>query len=55
VGLILSVIGVIGRMDPMEIFWEVVPYKLVLIAVLLAITYYAPLTLWLPGLMMPAN
>jgi tripartite ATP-independent transporter DctM subunit len=55
VGLILSVVGVIGRIDPMAIFRDLVPYKIVLLLVLLAITYYPPLTLWLPRLLMPGT
>jgi C4-dicarboxylate transporter DctM subunit len=52
VGLVLSVVGVIGRVDPMELFWEVLPYKVVLILVLLLLTYWPALTVWLPTLVM---
>jgi TRAP-type C4-dicarboxylate transport system permease large subunit len=50
VGLILSVVGVVGRIDPLKFFGDLVPYLVVLFAVLLAITYVPALTLWLPRL-----
>jgi tripartite ATP-independent transporter DctM subunit len=50
VGLILSVVGVVGRIDPLKFFGDLVPYLMVLFAVLLAITYVPALTLWLPRL-----
>jgi TRAP-type C4-dicarboxylate transport system permease large subunit len=52
VGLVLSVVGVIGRIDPMEMFWDVLPYKIALILVLLLLTYLPALTLFLPNLVM---
>jgi tripartite ATP-independent transporter DctM subunit len=52
VGLVLSVVGVIGRIDPMEMFWDVLPYKIALILVLLLLTYWPALTLFLPNLVM---
>jgi len=52
VGLVLSVVGVIGRIDPMELFWEILPYKITLILVLLLLTYWPALTTWLPTMLM---
>jgi tripartite ATP-independent transporter DctM subunit len=52
VGLVLSVVGVIGRIDPMDMFWDVLPYKIALILVLLLLTYWPALTLFLPNLVM---
>ncbi len=54
VGLILSVVGVIGRIDPMEIFKELWPYMAVLTLVLLLVTYIPWLSLWLPRLFFAA-
>lgn len=54
VGLILSVVGVIGRIDPMEIFKELWPYMAVLVFVLLLVTYVPALSLWLPRLFFAA-
>jgi tripartite ATP-independent transporter DctM subunit len=50
VGLILSVVGVVGRIDPLKFFGDLVPYLAVLFVVLMAITYVPALTLWLPRL-----
>ncbi|MSP88700.1 MAG: TRAP transporter large permease [Alphaproteobacteria bacterium] len=55
VGLILNVVGVIARADPMEVFWECLPYMAVLILVLLAVTYIPAITLWLPNLLLPSS
>jgi len=53
VGLILNVVGVIARLDPMEIFWDVLPYMAVLILVLMLVTYVPAISLWLPSLFFP--
>ena len=53
VGLILNVVAVIGRTDVMRVFWEVIPYKIVLIVVLFVVTYVPIISLWLPRLVMP--
>lgn len=52
VGLVLAVLGVIAKLDPMQIFWEVLPYKIVLILLLLMFTYVPIISLWLPALLM---
>ena len=53
VGLILTVVGVIGRSDVMAIFRAAVPYIATLFLVLLAITFVPPIVLWLPNLLLP--
>jgi tripartite ATP-independent transporter DctM subunit len=53
VGLILNVVALIGRTDVMRVFWEVIPYKIVLIIVLFVVTYVPIISLWLPRLLMP--
>ena len=52
VGLILNVVGVIARVDPMDVFREILPYLAVLAAVLLLVTYVPWLSLWLPRVIM---
>jgi len=52
VGIILNVVGVIGRIDPMAVFWDMLPYLAVLTAVLMLVTYWPALSLWLPRLLM---
>lgn len=52
VGLILNVVGVIARVDPMVIFRDMLPYFAVLMVVLLIVTYVPDLSLWLPRLIM---
>ncbi len=48
IGLNLFVISAIGGVGVIEIFLEAIPYFLVLVGVLLLITYWPDLTLWLP-------
>lgn len=50
IGLNLFVISAIGKVGVIEIFREAIPYFVVLVGVLLLITYWPGLTLWLPGL-----
>jgi tripartite ATP-independent transporter DctM subunit len=52
VGLILNVVGLIARVDPMAVFRDMLPYLAVLFAVLLLITYVPGISLWLPALFM---
>jgi tripartite ATP-independent transporter DctM subunit len=52
VGLILNVVGLIARIDPMAVFRDMLPYLAVLFAVLLLITYVPAISLWLPSLFM---
>jgi C4-dicarboxylate transporter DctM subunit len=52
VGLILNVVGLIARVDPMAVFRDMLPYLAVLFAVLLLITYVPAISLWLPSLFM---
>jgi tripartite ATP-independent transporter DctM subunit len=52
VGLILNVVGVIARVDPMAVFRDILPYLAVLAAVLLLVTYVPWLSLWLPRVIM---
>ncbi len=52
VGIILNVVGVIGRVDPMAVFWDILPYLAVLTFVLLLVTYWPALSLWLPRALM---
>ncbi len=52
VGLILNVVGVIARVDPMAVFRDILPYLAVLFAVLLLVTYVPWLSLWLPRVIM---
>lgn len=48
IGLNLFVISAISGVGVIEIFREAIPYFLVLVGVLLLITYWPDLTLWLP-------
>ncbi len=52
VGLILNVVGVIARVDPMVVFRDMTPYLVVLFGVLLLLTYVPWFSLWLPNLLM---
>lgn len=52
VGLILNIVGVIARVDPILVFRDMLPYLAVLAVVLLAVTYVPALSLWLPRLIM---
>jgi tripartite ATP-independent transporter DctM subunit len=52
VGLILNVVGLIARVDPMLVFKDMLPYLALLFTVLLVITYVPQISLWLPGLLM---
>lgn len=52
VGIILNVVGVIGRVDPMDVFWDLIPYLAVLTLVLMMVTYWPALSLWLPSILM---
>lgn len=53
VGLILSVVCVIGRVDIMRVFRDAVPYFCMLVAVLLLVTYVPATVTWLPNLLLP--
>ncbi len=53
VGLILSVVCVIGRVDIMDVFRDVLPYMAMLTAVLLLVTYVPATVTWLPNLLLP--
>jgi len=53
VGLILSVVCVIGRVDIIDVFRDALPYMVVLVGVLLLITYVPALVTWLPSLLLP--
>ena len=53
IGLNLFVLSSIGKEDVMTIFRYAIPYFLVLVVVLLAITYIPVLTLYLPHLVYP--
>ena len=55
IGLNLFVISAIGGVEVIQIFKEAVPYFIVLVLVLIAITYIPMLTLFLPGLLFPAS
>lgn len=50
VGIILNVVGVVARLDPMEVFKDMWPYLAVLFGVLMLVTYVPALSLWLPRL-----
>lgn len=52
VGLILNVVGVVARVDPMTIFKDMIPYLVVLFGVLMLLTYVPWFSLWLPNLLM---
>jgi len=51
IGLNLFVLSVIGGVDVISIFRAALPYFAVLVLVLLLITYFPALTLWIPTLM----
>ncbi len=53
IGLNLFVMSTIGGVEVLSIFRRAIPYFIVLIAVLLAITYIPVLTLYLPNLVYP--
>jgi tripartite ATP-independent transporter DctM subunit len=53
VGLILSVVCVIGRVDIMDVFHDALPYMAMLTAVLLLVTYVPATVTWLPNLLLP--
>ncbi|MCC7425766.1 MAG: TRAP transporter large permease [Alphaproteobacteria bacterium] len=53
VGLILSVVCVIGRVEVMAVFRDAMPYMIVLVGVLLLVTYVPAVVTWLPNYMMP--
>jgi tripartite ATP-independent transporter DctM subunit len=48
VGIILNVVGVVARLDPMQVFKDLWPYLVVLFGVLMLVTYVPALSLWLP-------
>ncbi len=54
IGLNLFVISAIGGVEVIQIFKQAVPYFIVLVLVLIAITYIPMLTLYLPSLIFPA-
>jgi tripartite ATP-independent transporter DctM subunit len=54
IGLNLFVISAIGGVGVIEIFRAAIPYFFVLVAVLMLITYFPGLTLWLPRLFFAA-
>jgi tripartite ATP-independent transporter DctM subunit len=53
VGLILSVVCVIGRVQIMDVFRDALPYMAMLVAVLLMVTYIPATVTWLPNLLLP--
>jgi tripartite ATP-independent transporter DctM subunit len=52
VGMNLFVVSAIGRVDMMKVFFQAIPYMLLLLVVLLALTYIPQLSLFLPNLVM---
>ena len=52
VGLILNVVGVIARVDPMAVFRDILPYLAVLFGSCCWSPTWPAISLWLPGLLM---
>ena len=52
VGMNLFVVSAIGRTEPMRVFFQAIPYMLLLLGVLVAVTYVPALSLTLPRLLM---
>ena len=52
VGMNLFVVSAIGRVQIMPVFFQAIPYMILLLAVLLAVTYIPILSLFLPNLIM---
>jgi tripartite ATP-independent transporter DctM subunit len=52
VGMNLFVVSAIGRVDMMKVFFQAIPYMLLLIGVLIAITYIPQVSLFLPNVVM---
>jgi tripartite ATP-independent transporter DctM subunit len=51
-GMLLFIVADIGKVELQKIISAIFPQILVLITVLLIVTYYPPLTLWIPGLLL---
>ena len=52
VGMNLFVVSAIGRTEPMRVFFQAIPYMLLLLGILVAVTYVPALSLTLPRLLM---
>lgn len=54
VGIILNVVALIGKVEVSEVFNAIWIYFFTLVAVLLAVTYFPIISMWLPHLLMPS-
>lgn len=52
VGMNLFVVSAIGRVELMDVFFQAIPYMLLLLGLLIAITYVPQISLFLPNLIM---
>jgi tripartite ATP-independent transporter DctM subunit len=52
VGMNLFVVSAIGRVEVMRVFFQAIPYMILLLVLLIAITYVPQLSLFLPNLIM---
>ncbi len=52
VGMNLFVVSAIGRVELMQVFFQAIPYLLLLLGVLVGVTYIPQLSLFLPNLLM---
>ncbi len=52
VGMNLFVVSAIGRIEVMRVFFEAIPYMILLIGLLIGVTYIPQLSLFLPNLIM---
>jgi C4-dicarboxylate transporter DctM subunit len=52
VGMNLFVVSAIGRIEVMPVFFEAIPYIILLLVLLVAITYVPQISLFLPNLLM---
>jgi len=52
VGMNLFVVSAIGRIEVMRVFFEAIPYMILLLGLLVAVTYIPQLSLFLPNLIM---
>ena len=52
VGMNLFVVSAIGRVEVMQVFFQAIPYMILLLFLLVGVTYVPQLSLWLPNLIM---
>jgi tripartite ATP-independent transporter DctM subunit len=52
VGMNLFVVSAIGRVEMMSVFFEAIPYMILLLVILMALTYIPAVSLFLPNLVM---